>query len=229
MNTAMNRETWLNLLAEKMAPRFQELGYPVPAFRVSIGFTGGGKASRAAGEVWHSSASADNRYEILITPDQFEPLHVAAILAHELAHAGAGFKHQHKGNFAKCVAALGLIRPFTSSVPGPVFEEFVKPFLAELGPLPHAPLAFRRQAGGGAGADGADGGAPGEDGEGGSSNQKKKQTTRLVKCTCAECGYTVRVTRKWLEIGAPGCPSHGAMVADETASPAPGAEDDAED
>lgn len=40
-----------------------------------------------------------------------------------------------------------------------------------------------------------------------------KQGTRLLKCECPECGYTVRVTQKWLDIGNPICPSHGDMVA----------------
>ena len=35
----MNRETWLNEMAALMAPRFEELGFPLPKFRVSIGFT----------------------------------------------------------------------------------------------------------------------------------------------------------------------------------------------
>jgi hypothetical protein len=181
---------------------------------VAIGFTSGGRTSNANGECWHSSASTDKVFEILITPDQHEPIQVAAILAHELAHAAAGFKHKHKGDFAKCVAALGLVRPFTSSVPGPEFAALVQPFLAELGPLPHAPLQFRRQSGGinpGAG-DGADG-----DEDGGSSNMKKKQTTRMLKATCQveldgePCGYTVRLSKKWaLKLGAC-CPAHGAM------------------
>lgn len=41
------REAWLNNLAAMMAPRFEELGHPVPAFRVSIGFTGAPKKARA--------------------------------------------------------------------------------------------------------------------------------------------------------------------------------------
>ena len=44
-----------------------------------------------------------------------------------------------------------------------------------------------------------------------SSTPTFKQTTRLLKCQCDICGYTVRVTRKWLDIGAPHCPDHGAM------------------
>jgi hypothetical protein len=38
-----------------------------------------------------------------------------------------------------------------------------------------------------------------------------KQTTRLIKCQCNDCGYTVRTTARWLEVGAPHCPEHGEM------------------
>lgn len=51
----------------------------------------------------------------------------------------------------------------------------------------------------------------------------KKQKTRMLKCECATCGYTVRTARKWLELaGAPLCPieDHGRMqhepLGDET-------------
>lgn len=214
----MNRETWLNDLAALMAPKFQELGWPVPPFRVSIGFTSSGRAPNVGGECWHKSRSADARFEILIAPHQDDAMKVAAILAHELTHAAAGFKHKHKGDFAKCVAALGLLRPFTSSVPGPDFIAWVTPFLAQLGPLPHARLAFdgkplpRDKGEDGEEGEGEEGEGDGE--EGGSSNQKKKQTTRMVKVTCDGCGYTARVTRKWLDtVGAPHCAelAHGQM------------------
>jgi rubrerythrin len=33
-----------------------------------------------------------------------------------------------------------------------------------------------------------------------------KQTTRLLKAICPVCGYTVRVTKRWAEIGLPICP-----------------------
>ena len=42
---------------------------------------------------------------------------------------------------------------------------------------------------------------------GGENSGGKKQSTRLIKCEC-ECGYNVRITRKWLnDLGAPICPS----------------------
>lgn len=228
----MNRETWLNALATKMAPRFEELGHPVPPFRVAIGFTSGGRGSNANGECWHASKSADKRFEILITPDNGNELQVAAILAHELSHAAAGFKEGHKGKFAQLMKALGMQRPFTTSTPGPQFAEWVKPHLDELGALPHAPLMFRQslleriaKEAGGAGVDEAD--------EGGSSNQKKKQTTRMLKAACqAEgkdgkpCGYTIRLTKKWaLQLGAC-CPVHGAMEVE--GADKSGGEDDAD-
>jgi len=35
--------------------------------------------------------------------------------------------------------------------------------------------------------------------------------SRLNKVCCETCGYTARVSRKWLDVGAPHCPDHGAM------------------
>ena len=43
------------------------------------------------------------------------------------------------------------------------------------------------------------------------ATQRKKQGTRMVKCVC-ECGYTVRTTAKWIDVGVPHCPHHGAMT-----------------
>jgi hypothetical protein len=35
----------------------------------------------------------------------------------------------------------------------------------------------------------------------------KKQTTRLIKVSCKDCGYVMRITRKWLAVAVPECPS----------------------
>jgi hypothetical protein len=40
-----------------------------------------------------------------------------------------------------------------------------------------------------------------------STMSRKKQTTHLLKCECAECGYTVRITKKWLDVAMPVCPT----------------------
>lgn len=213
----VHRETWLNLMAQKLAPRFAELGHPLPAFRASIGFPSSGKDSKANAECWNSKASADGHFEILIRPDYDDAVMVTALLAHELTHAAVGFDCGHKGNFAKVMKANGFKPPMTSTVPTDAFRAWVAPFIEELGPFPHARLTWRGAAldpfgagfGEGAGGDQAPKlvARPG-------SSAPKKQTTRLKKANCSHCGYTVRVTQRWLEVGPPHCPQHGAMDCD---------------
>lgn len=62
----------------------------------------------------------------------------------------------------------------------------------------------------------------------GSRPRPKKQKTRMLKCECAECGYTVRTARKWLEqAGAPLCPieGHGVMEHEPLGDDDPESED----
>lgn len=212
----MNRETWLNKLAEMMAPRFTQIGYPLKKFRVAVGFGSNGQRSKSAAEVWHASVSDDDTFEIFVMPDQVDSELVACHLAHELTHVAVGFEEGHKGKFAAVALELGLKRPMTATTPGDAFKAYIKPFLDELGPLPHAKLRFNRN--------GKDGARPGSvDGEsvdapprrvGEKSTRAPTQSTRLKKAECGLCGYTVRVTQKWLEKGPPHCPDHGAMDVD---------------
>jgi hypothetical protein len=206
----MNRETWLNEMANLMAPRFEELGHPLPPFYVSVGFPAAGKDGRAAAECWHSSASADKRFQIHIRPDEADSMMISGHLAHELAHAAVGFECGHQGAFARVVMALGLKRPLTSTVVGEEFKEWAQPFIDKLGKIPHASLRWTNARGQQRG-EGEDGPSLGEESDGESSTGPKKQSARLLKAMCAECGYTVRITRKWLEVGRPPCPLHGAM------------------
>lgn len=101
---------------------------------------------------------------------------------------------------------LGLLRPYTQSIAGPKFIEWVTPALDQLGPIPHAALHFRR---GGASVKPTDEGQPGEE-EPGSSNHKKKQSTRMLKASC-ECGYTIRLSKKWALSHGATCPQCGEM------------------
>ena len=78
-----------------------------------------------------------------------------------------------------------------ATTPGDALLAAIAPILEAAGSLPHAHLDT-----------------------GGESTAPKKQKTRMLKCECATCGYTVRTARKWLELaGAPLCPieGHGIM------------------
>lgn len=215
----MNRETWLNSMAEKMAPRFDELGHTLPKFRVSIGFTSTGANGGANGQCWSDACTEDKHYTIFISPSEATSMAIASILNHELIHAAVGLKEGHKGEFAAMMKATGMDRPFTQSRAGDGFKAWVQPFIDELGEIPHAQLRVRgegnvklfKKDGGGMEAEGEGDGEP-------INNLPKKQTTRLLKCECGECGYTVRTTQRWLDVGAPHCPTHGAMeVANDNA------------
>jgi hypothetical protein len=77
----------------------------------------------------------------------------------------------------------------TSTTGGELFKQSVAPMLKAVGDYPHATL---------------------------DCSSAKKQTTRMIKCVCHECGYTVRVARKWLAIGGePICPTHQIKMEQE--------------
>jgi hypothetical protein len=38
-------------------------------------------------------------------------------------------------------------------------------------------------------------------------DRPKKQSTRMLKAECPECGYTIRLTKKWADVGLPRCPT----------------------
>jgi hypothetical protein len=182
------REEWLNQVAQLMAPWFDALGCPLPRVRMAIGFPSTGSKGKRIGECWAGEASADGTHEILIRPDLDDALDVAAILAHELTHAAVGIPAGHGATFAKVAKAIGLVGKMTATTAGDVFKRDAAPILDAVGALPHARLGF------------------------GMSSGPKKQKGRLLKAECPTCGYTVRVTPKWVEeAGAPWCPKHGAM------------------
>lgn len=187
------REEWLNAVAQRMAPWFAEVGLKLPRVRMSIGFPSKGSRGKAIGECWSFEASADATHEIFIRPDRHDTVEVAAIQLHELIHAAVGIDKGHGPEFRRVAVALGLEGKMTATVAGELFRDRFAPIHRELGDIPHAELRLGRSSG------------------------PKKQSTRMVKCECPECGYTIRTTRKWIDqLGAPICPApdHGQMVAE---------------
>ena len=118
------------------------------------------------------------------------PAQIAAILAHELVHAAVGIPAGHGKAFKRVAVGLGLVGRMTATTPGDTFLAAVAPILVAAGSLPHARLDTSSE-----------------------TTRLKKQATRLLKCECKTCGYTVRTARKWLEeVGAPLCPAEGHGV-----------------
>ena len=182
------REQWLERAVDAFRPLFAfgtGAGYPLPAkIRVSTGFPFIGRKS--IGECWLPSNSADGAHQIFISPtltDISGPQGVLATLFHELCHAALPDEVKHRGAFKRLAAAVYLVGPWTATSASESLQRLFQQMEAELGPSPHAAITA-------------------------SARATKKQTTRLLKAEC-KCGYTVRVTRKWLDaVGAPICPGH---------------------
>jgi len=112
---------------------------------------------------------------------------VGDVLTHELCHAAVGLEAGHGPLFRRCALAVGLSGQMRATVASPALIELLTGFLQVTGPYPHAQLTA-------------------------ADRPTKKDGTRLLKVVCPECGYTERVTRKWLDVGLPVCPCDEEMA-----------------
>lgn len=190
----MNREEWLTQLAQMyIKPLFvdQDAEWPMN-YRVSIGFPKGrGRGAHAIGQCWPTQMSADKTFELFISPE-LDPTRAADVLVHELIHASVGLKAGHTGAFRKLAKAIGLEGKMTATVAG---EALAKRIAGWIGKMPAFPGATLSPAAAGAG-----------------KSKEKGPGSRLVKCHCPDCGYTIRTTAKWIDIGLPICPCGEDMV-----------------
>jgi len=185
------REQWLQAGVKALRPLFTKVCdddqravlkklVDKQKLRVSCGWPGGGSARTRIGECWSETCSADGKIEIFISPKVAEKVEVLDILTHEIVHAVVGLECGHKGAFRSVATKVGLQGKMTATTAGPELNKQLKAIAKKLGTYPHAKLDL---------------------------SDRKKQTTRMVKCSCKECGYVCRTTRKWLEeLGAPFCP-----------------------
>lgn len=189
----MNREQWLNALTDELRKDFDSVGYTIPEkVRMACGWTSKGSKRQSRthiSECWSSECSADNHHEIFISPLISDSVEVGATLVHELIHATIGLDKKHGKEFGKAARVLGLDGKMTATVAGEELIERLNALIDKLGAYPHADLSP-------------------------TSNGQKKQSTRLIKAICPDCGYTARVANKWLDVGLPVCPCGTEMIKD---------------
>jgi len=177
------REAWLTHFVEKyLWPRIEVAGGQRPArYRVSVGFPKGRRGSKghSIGQCWAQEMSADQSCEIFVSPE-LDAAQALAVLSHEVCHAAVGVQHGHRAPFKKLALAIGLSGPMRATVPTAEFEETIRTWIAGEPAYPHAPLS--------------------------AATSPTKPGSRLLKACCEVCGYTVRVTRQWLDIASPVCP-----------------------
>lgn len=191
IESAINREQWLEKAVEVFKPRFEARGVTLPSVRVSTSWPstkGLGSSRRRLGECWAAEAAADKKHQVFITPVIDDGVRVLDILIHELCHAALGVAEGHGPKFKKLATGLGLEGKMTATVASESLKKELETLVKEtLGAYPHSKLNP-------------------------TLSGRKRQGTRMIKCECPECGYTVRTTRKWLDdVGAPICPAHDEM------------------
>lgn len=182
LSAAPTREEYLNRATHLLRERiFRPAGIGVPACKVSVGFPGAsGRGGKVLGAHWHPTSSADGVSQIYISPILGNGYDAIDTLTHELVHAALP-DAKHNKPFQLACEKIGLTKgkPKSASA-GTELKARLETLVAELGAYPHAQLSLK---------------------------EKPKQTTRLVKCQCEHCGYTVRTTAKWIEeLGTPLCP-----------------------
>lgn len=187
------REEWLHAAMIELRPLFKSKKVP-KRVRVSCGFPSKnafGAKRRRIGEAWADSASHGKYFEIFISPvlSHKDPVLLLDTLLHEMVHTAVGLEHGHKQPFRKVALEVGLVPPMASAGAGPALAAELKLLYKKLGPYPHDELSKM-------------------------TNGKKPDKCRMYKVICPEedCGYTVRVTKKWIDVGFPTCVCGTEMV-----------------
>lgn len=184
----LTREEWLQAGINGLSEMFGAIGETLPEVYVSVGFPKGSRGKgKVIGQCHPKGLSEDEKAHVFIHPCLKDSVQVLAVLAHELIHALDNCESGHKGNFARVAKAFGLEGKMTATVAGAELTERLNGLVSVLGEYPHAVLS-----------------------EGG-----KKQSTRMIKCECLECGYIVRTSQKWIdELGAPICTCQMGIMED---------------
>jgi len=189
MNTQhTNRESWLNAAVTEIRPWFTEIGVDLPEkIRVACGWSK--RSGKGIGWCWKREASSDGTNEILVTPEESDPVKTLAVLVHELIHASDNGESKHAGDFRTRALAIGLEGKMTATQAGQALTDRITKLTEQLGSYPHASINP-------------------------AMSTIPKQTTRMIKITCPDDGYVVRTTRKWIDVGLPTCPCGTLMELD---------------
>lgn len=181
-NLNNTREEWLLKTLTNLNRLFLNHGAIIPDHRVSMSWPIG-NYKKVIGQYFPSSLHADGIASIYISPSLPTSVAILEVYVHELVHActpGDG----HGKAFGRLARAIGLDGKLTATKAGAGLLLRLNELIAELGEIPSSPVTYTRLT--------------------------KKQTTRLVKVQCSNCGYICRVTNTWLiHCGTPLCRCNG--------------------
>ena len=194
----LTREDWLTAAVEELRPFFYANGVSITdKVRVSCALPSNAKRTnfKSVGECFPNTNSADAHFEIFNSPVLADPVKVFETLIAMLSHTAKGALN-HGKPYQKVADAMLLLPNGTASARyksvthGDAFVQAYKQIIDSLGAYVHAEL---------------------------SASVGKKQGTRMLKCVCPSCGYTVRLTAKWAfkqgNLNLPLCPNENDTLA----------------
>lgn len=184
----VNREHWLTEVARQIEPVFN--GYVVHKYRVTCGWpTRGGIGGKRTviGQCHPSISSKGGFFELFISPLLEEPIKVAGVLCHEMAHIVAGCEAGHAKDFIKVCKHAGIVKGKPTQVmPGDKLNERLSKILDRQGPYPHTAIV--------------------------PVMKKVVRELTTVGLWC-ECGCRCTMSVKWLnEVGLPTCACGGDFM-----------------
>ena len=182
---ARTRDAWLSEFIELARPLFARAGQPLPE-RVRAAICPPHRAKQKyIGLCWSDAVSEDNGREIWVTAGETDPVRVAGILVHELAHAALPHAEKHGKRFGRLARALGLEGPLRATTEGARFRMLWADVLGALGPLPAARFT-----------------------PGAAVDFRVQRTPAMTNVRCGHCGFVAKVRRDQQAWGRLRCPVH---------------------
>ena len=186
------REEWLVWAAEALRTSvfINQKTLDLTNVRFSSGFPLGSRGSaKHLGQCLDPSVSASGLTEIYISPTVSDSEEVLGVLHHEIIHHFLGLAEGHGKKFSDLARRTGLDGPAANTKPGLKAINHYKEIIKSLGNYPHSEIKLPVYG---------------------------SKGSNLKKTWCTECGYTARLTDKWLNLyGPPICPLHNTVMMKE--------------
>lgn len=191
MNLHDTREGWLREAADLLRQdvfSYDDDGvrttFEVPDFRISVGWPKGKRSdTKVIGECFNEAWSEDGVSQIFISPVLKDTMELLGCLTHEMIHAHDACMSGHRGNFAYIFKHIGMTGKRTQCAAGEELRLKFADIAIKLGKYPHSRMKRGNAAAG----------------------SQKKQTTRMLKIACPDCGCAGRMARSWIDKGLPTC------------------------
>ncbi len=177
-NLDLDREAWLTeaaqfILDDKINTHMNGKSYPAN-YRISIGYPPRSRGnSKAITVCIASAASADSTSEIFVSPKLGDSLSILEALTHELIHYSDDCQSGHRHHFARLARKIGLVGKLTATKASPALLEYLQTIIDTLGDIPHAAINL--------------------------DIAKPKQTTRMIKIECQQCGFNYRASQTQID------------------------------